>query len=480
MTTTRRSVLAGGSLLTSLGLLRDIPTAAAQPVDAGGAPQPAASPPENAIEAYIYGYPLVTMEMTRRVMTNAAKPEGLRGPMGQFANAREYPTAAFKDVTAPNADTLYSSAWLDLSKEPYILQLPDEHGRYYLMPMLDAWTECLCRSGHAHHRHRRRRICHRRPGLARRTACRASRSFARPRTWSGSSAAPTAPARRRTTRPCTRSRTVQARAAQRLRQALHAAARQGRSQHRHEDAGARAGQPDGRDQLLQAAGRADEGQPARCGRTRRSSRGWRRSASSPGRTSIRQSSPPCPTSRTCRSSASSGSHATFPRRWASIVNGWMFFKPAGRLRHRLPPARVGHADRPRRNSTAGRGLSDHRRWTRRADAERGQQIRHALPKGPDAAGARLLVADDVRRAILLRRQSAEPLHAQCAQHAQVQSRRLDRPLHPGENPGPDKEANWLPAPNGPFVLMMRLYWPKENPPSILDGTWKPPPVNLST
>jgi hypothetical protein len=44
------------------------------------------------------------------------------------------------------------------------------------------------------------------------------------------------------------------------------------------------------------------------------------------------------------------------------------------------------------------------------------------------------------------------------------------------NPGPDKEANWLPAPNGPFVLMMRLYWPKENPPSLLDGTWKPPAV----
>jgi hypothetical protein len=44
------------------------------------------------------------------------------------------------------------------------------------------------------------------------------------------------------------------------------------------------------------------------------------------------------------------------------------------------------------------------------------------------------------------------------------------------SPGPDKEANWLPAPNGPFVLMLRLYWPKENPPSLLDGTWKPPAV----
>jgi hypothetical protein len=43
-----------------------------------------------------------------------------------------------------------------------------------------------------------------------------------------------------------------------------------------------------------------------------------------------------------------------------------------------------------------------------------------------------------------------------------------------ESPGADKEANWLPAPAGPFILMMRLYWPKETPPSLLDGTWKIP------
>ena len=93
-----------------------------------------------ATDAYIYGYPLVTVEMTRRVVTNVATPVGLRAPMGQFAIAREYPTAAFKDVTAPNADTLYSSAFLDLSKEPYVLSIPDAKGRYYLMPMLDGWT----------------------------------------------------------------------------------------------------------------------------------------------------------------------------------------------------------------------------------------------------------------------------------------------------------------------------------------------------
>ena len=91
------------------------------------------------VEAYTFGYPLVTMEMTRRVMTNVATLEGLRGPMGQFVNARQYPSAAFKDVTAPNADTLYSSAWLDVGKEPYVVTIPDEEGRYFLMPMLSGW-----------------------------------------------------------------------------------------------------------------------------------------------------------------------------------------------------------------------------------------------------------------------------------------------------------------------------------------------------
>ena len=73
---------------------------------------------ETGVEAYIYGYPLVTMEITRRVMTNTEKPKDNHAPMGQFFNAAEYPNASFRDVTAPNADTLYTTAWLDLGKEP--------------------------------------------------------------------------------------------------------------------------------------------------------------------------------------------------------------------------------------------------------------------------------------------------------------------------------------------------------------------------
>lgn len=92
-------------------------------------------------EAYIYGYPLVTMEMTRRVLTNVAAPAGEKAPMGQFAKLREYPSPANKEVTAPNADTLYTLAWLDLAKEPWVLSIPDARDRYYLMPMLSGWTD---------------------------------------------------------------------------------------------------------------------------------------------------------------------------------------------------------------------------------------------------------------------------------------------------------------------------------------------------
>jgi hypothetical protein len=81
------------------------------------------------------------MEMTRRVLTNVAAPDGKLAPMGQFARLRTYPTPANKEVTAPNADTLYTLAWLDLSKEPWVLSIPDMRDRYYLMPMLSGWTD---------------------------------------------------------------------------------------------------------------------------------------------------------------------------------------------------------------------------------------------------------------------------------------------------------------------------------------------------
>lgn len=93
-----------------------------------------------ATEAYIYAYPLVTMEMTRRVVTNVAAPEGTRAPMGHLIKLREYPDASFRDVTAPNADTLYTTSFFDVGDEPWVVSLPDLNGRYALFPLLDGWT----------------------------------------------------------------------------------------------------------------------------------------------------------------------------------------------------------------------------------------------------------------------------------------------------------------------------------------------------
>ena len=93
-----------------------------------------------ATDAYIFGYPLVTMEMTRRVLTNVASPVGTKAPMGQIIKLREYPNSSFRDVTAPNADTLYTTSFFDVGKEPWVLSIPDMKDRYYLMPMLDGWT----------------------------------------------------------------------------------------------------------------------------------------------------------------------------------------------------------------------------------------------------------------------------------------------------------------------------------------------------
>lgn len=93
-----------------------------------------------ATDAYIYGYPLVTMEMTRRIFTNVARPEATRGPMGQIVKVRSYPNASYRDVTAPNADTLYTTGFFDVGKEPWVLSIPDMKGRYALLPMLDGWT----------------------------------------------------------------------------------------------------------------------------------------------------------------------------------------------------------------------------------------------------------------------------------------------------------------------------------------------------
>src|SRR5271166_1411188 len=92
-----------------------------------------------AVDAYVYGYSLITTEVTRVQMSNVPKAEqDLHAPMGQFSNVPRYPAADYRGVSAPNADTLYSFAWVDLA-QPQVLSHPDMGTRYYLFEMVDLW-----------------------------------------------------------------------------------------------------------------------------------------------------------------------------------------------------------------------------------------------------------------------------------------------------------------------------------------------------
>jgi len=100
-----------------------------------------------ATDAYLYFYPLVTMELTRKQLVNTPSSAGMGGPMNSFDNIPTFPTADMRTVVRPNFDTLYSSAWVDLTREPMVISAPNTNGRYYLLPMLDMWTDVFASPG---------------------------------------------------------------------------------------------------------------------------------------------------------------------------------------------------------------------------------------------------------------------------------------------------------------------------------------------
>lgn len=102
---------------------------------------------EIAQEAYIYAYPMVLGDVTRKVMTNVAEAAGLRAPMNRMSHMHAFPDASFTDVVRPDTDMLYSMMYFDVSREPMVFSVPDSGGRYYLLPMLDLWSEVFTAPG---------------------------------------------------------------------------------------------------------------------------------------------------------------------------------------------------------------------------------------------------------------------------------------------------------------------------------------------
>jgi len=470
-------VTAGGKTLTRN---LSITAGAANTFDFRPLFQPAVSADEArqiATDAIIYGYPLVTMEVTRRVMTNVVKPEGTHAPMGQFVRMREYPNAAFRDVTAPNADTLYSTAWLDLTKEPYVLSLPDMGDRYFLMPMLDGWTDVFQVPG------------------TRTTGNRAQAYLITGPGWSGAVPAGLAQLRSPTNMVWILGRTYCTGTPEDYK-ACHAIMdkydlRPLSALGRPYTPPAGSVNPDidtktaVREQVngmevgaylnLLASlmvdnppAKADAPMLARLARIGFApGMSFDAAALGPDAARAVAEAPKAAVEKIMGQFKSAG----------TLENGWEFSTKTG----------LYGTDYIQRAFVTAIGLGANRPQdavypTSTFDAT-GQKYSGAnkyvmhFDKGqtPPANAFWSLTMYDGRYFFV-----DNPLNKYTVSPRNALKYNPDGSLDiyiQNESPGADKEANWLPAPKGDFILMLRMYWPKETTPSILNGTWKVPPVN---
>jgi uncharacterized protein (TIGR03000 family) len=433
-----------------------------------------------ATDAYVYGYPLVTMEVTRRVVTNVEKPAGSHAPMGQFILLREYPTPAFKEVTAPNADTLYASAFFDVGKEPWVLSLPDFKDRYYLMPMLDGWTDVFEDPG------------------TRTTGDKAQTYAITGPGWNGTLPngvkeykSPTAIVWLIGRIYCTGTAEDYA-AVHKLQDEMRLVPlsaygkpytpppgkvdpsidtkKTPRDQVNDMDAGAYF-------RLLAALlkdnppAKADADMVAKL----------KKIGIEPGKDfDIGKLDPAVAKGLEAAPKAAQKGIVAHLGNAGEKLNGWVFLKPTG----------LYGAEYLQRATITYFGLGANRPLdavypTAEADAD-GKPFDGAnhytvtFPKGqmPPVNGFWLVTMYNADYFF-----AANPLDRYTISQRNKLKENADGSVTvyiQNESPGADKESNWLPAPKGKFILMMRLYWPKEKDPSILNGTWKPPAVTLAT
>jgi len=432
---------------------------------------------QTAIDAYVYAYPLVTMEMTRRRTTNVVAPQGTRAPMGQLIKLRNYPDASFRDVVAPNADTLYTTVWLDVSKEPWVLSIPDLKGRYALFPMLDGWTDVFEVPG------------------KRTTGTGAQKYAITGPGWTGTLPAGVKQYKSPTGMVWILGR-IYCTGSPEDYKAVHAL----------------------QDEMsvvpLSSYGKAYDPETGKANASWESKGSVREQVESMDGASffklfaeLLKSNPPTSADgpmvaklatigivpgRDFDPSAASGAIAQAPKRaqekinaWfkesipagdAKFVNGWLFTTKTGLygtnyLQRALITAIGLGANRPQdaiyptsETNAEGQPYSGASKYA--LHFEKGQ-----LP--PVKAfwsitmynGDYFFVDNPLNRYTVSSRSKFRP-NADGSIDVYIQN----------ESPGKDRESNWLPAPKGKFVLMMRNYWPNDAPPSLIDGTWTIPAV----
>jgi hypothetical protein len=432
-----------------------------------------------ATDAYIYGYPLVTMEMTRSIMTNVATPQGNRGPMGQLIKARQYPDASFRDVTAPNADTLYTTAWIDVGNEPWVLSIPDMKDRYFLIPMLDAWTNVFQVPG-------------------KRTTGTAAQTYAITAPgWTGTLPAGVQEYKSPTNLVWILGR-IYCTGTPEDYDAVHAAQDQFTLQ------------------PLSSYGKPYTPPQATVNPSIDVKTAVREQVNRMDATAyftllaqLIKTNPPAASDAPelakfakiglvpGKDFDASKLHADFAKRIPQVgfdriaaqiklnkevkdIDGWVYTTKTGiygtdyLMRAFITAFGLG-ANRPQ---DAIYPMSTKDSDDRTYDGNRKYVMR--LPGGqlPPARGFWSLtmydsgfffVANPINRYSISARQNLKA-NTDGSVDLYIQK----------DSPGPDKESNWLPAPAGKFQLMLRLYWPNENDPSILDGTWNIPAVQLQS
>lgn len=432
-----------------------------------------------ATDAYIYGYSLISVEMTRRVMTNVEKPTVKHAPMGQFANLREYPTAAFRDVTAPNADTLYSNAFIDVSEEPWVISWPDMGDRYYVWEFYDAWVPVIFDPG------------------SRTTGQKAQTYVITGPGWSGELPEGVKEVKSPTATLWILARTYSNGTPEDYKEVwalqdqyrLYPLSAWGKEY--VPPPGKVDPEVDMKTAVRDQVNALDAEQYF----------GWM--------AELMKDNPPAPedgpiVARMAKIGIVPGQDFDLGKLDPAVAEaikeapkaGWekivAYTRDSGVIKYGwLVNLKVGHygTDYMARAWLSAFGIP--------ANAPKDA----VYPVGQTDAGGDPL--DASKHNYVIRFESEKdlppvngfwsltmyddqyffipnPLNRYTLSERNKLKKNADGSIDlylQKENPGPDKESNWLPAPDGKFIPMFRLYWPKENPPSVLDGTWWPPVIN---